>query len=71
MAGVELVRDAATKAPAPEATLQVLQRSMARGVLAVRCGLYGNVIRFLVPLVIKDDELDEAIAILEDEMLAL
>jgi 4-aminobutyrate aminotransferase/(S)-3-amino-2-methylpropionate transaminase len=30
------------------------------------CGTYGNVIRFLPPLVISDDELERGLAILSD-----
>jgi 4-aminobutyrate aminotransferase/(S)-3-amino-2-methylpropionate transaminase len=35
------------------------------GLLVLTCGTYGNVIRFLPPLVISDDELERGLAILD------
>jgi len=42
----------------------VVTRAWQRGVVAVKCGIYGNTLRMLVPLVITDDQLDEALDIL-------
>ncbi len=36
-----------------------------RGVLVLSAGVYGNCIRFLAPLVVTDDQLDEALEVLE------
>jgi 4-aminobutyrate aminotransferase/(S)-3-amino-2-methylpropionate transaminase len=38
---------------------------MAHGVLLLKAGIYGNCIRVLVPLVISDAELDEALDVWE------
>lgn len=70
MVGVELVRDKTSKEPAPEETGRILARAMQDGVIVVKCGTYGNVLRFLMPLVITDQQLDEALAVLEKAVLA-
>ncbi len=65
MMALELVADRHNKTPAPSHTQFALRRAMERGVLAVRAGVYGNVIRMLVPFVIREEELEEALDILE------
>jgi 4-aminobutyrate aminotransferase/(S)-3-amino-2-methylpropionate transaminase len=70
MIGVEFVADRETKEP-NEALLGALIRgAMDRGVVAVTCGMYHNVLRHLVPLVITDEELDEGLAVLAEAALA-
>lgn len=68
MQAMELVEDRATRKPAPERTARVLRRAMERGAIFLRAGVYGNVIRVLVPLVISDEELDEALDALEEAL---
>jgi 4-aminobutyrate aminotransferase / (S)-3-amino-2-methylpropionate transaminase / 5-aminovalerate transaminase len=65
MVGIELVSDRATRAPAREITSEVARLAWQRGVLLITAGTFGNIIRSLVPLVISDDELDEALGVLE------
>ncbi|GBD30880.1 4-aminobutyrate aminotransferase GabT [bacterium HR32] len=65
MVALELVSDRHQKTPAPSHTQFALRRAMERGVLALRAGVYGNVIRVLVPFVIRDEELEEALDVLE------
>jgi 4-aminobutyrate aminotransferase-like enzyme len=43
---------------------------MERGLITVSCGIYHNVLRHLIPLVIQDDELDEALDVMADAALA-
>lgn len=69
MVAMELVRDRATKEPAPRETGDIIRRAMAGGVLILRAGLHSNVIRILTPLVITDEQLDEALAVLEDAVM--
>ncbi|MCG8352503.1 MAG: aspartate aminotransferase family protein [Chloroflexales bacterium] len=64
MLALELVRDRQTRAPAPEETLQILDCMLQRGVIAMRAGLYANCIRLLVPLLIRDEELEEGLDVL-------
>ena len=42
----------------------------AAGLLVLTCGTYGNVLRFLPPLVISDDELSRGLEILEQSLRA-
>lgn len=64
MVGIELVRDRKSREPAPEETKRVQAEALKRGVIFPTAGLYGNVVRFLVPLTIPDDALLEGIAVL-------
>jgi len=65
MVGIELVSDRTTKAPAKEAANALAILAYEGGVLLITAGTYGNVIRSLVPLVISDADLDEALDVLE------
>jgi len=69
MVALELVRDRATKEPAARETAEVVRRAMSRGVLLLRAGVHSNVIRILTPLVITDEQLDEALGVLEEAVL--
>jgi 4-aminobutyrate aminotransferase/(S)-3-amino-2-methylpropionate transaminase len=69
MLGVEFVRDRHTKEPAPDIVTRVVQGSLERGVILLKAGLYGNVIRNLAPLVITDEQLGEALDVLEEAIL--
>lgn len=71
MVGIELVKDRETKAPAAAETRRVLAEALRRGVIAVPCGIYGNVIRFLNPLNIHEDMLSEALDALEEAVAAV
>jgi 4-aminobutyrate aminotransferase / (S)-3-amino-2-methylpropionate transaminase / 5-aminovalerate transaminase len=61
MIGVEFVDDPETKHPAKELVGRVVTGTTARGVVTVSCGIYKNVLRHLVPLVISDEELAEGL----------
>jgi 4-aminobutyrate aminotransferase/(S)-3-amino-2-methylpropionate transaminase len=60
MVAIELVKDPETKAPAKDEVGQIIQACFKRGVLTMGAGIFGNVIRFLPPLVITDDQLNVA-----------
>jgi 4-aminobutyrate aminotransferase/(S)-3-amino-2-methylpropionate transaminase len=70
MLAVELVEDRETKAPASDAASRVVEEAMNRGLLLIKAGIHGNCIRVLVPLVITDAELDEALGVWEDALAA-
>jgi 4-aminobutyrate aminotransferase/(S)-3-amino-2-methylpropionate transaminase len=61
MLAIELVRDPATKEPAPELAAAVIEAALQRGVILLKAGTYGNCIRVLCPLTIADGELDEGL----------
>jgi 4-aminobutyrate aminotransferase / (S)-3-amino-2-methylpropionate transaminase / 5-aminovalerate transaminase len=68
MLAIELVRDRASKEPAPELATAVAEAALERGLLLMKSGIYGNCIRVLLPLVITDAELDEALAVWEQAL---
>jgi 4-aminobutyrate aminotransferase len=48
-----------------EATGRILAEAREKGLLLLSCGIYGNVIRLLVPFTIGDEELERGLDILE------
>jgi 4-aminobutyrate aminotransferase / (S)-3-amino-2-methylpropionate transaminase / 5-aminovalerate transaminase len=68
MLAIELVHDRDTKNPAPELASTVIEAAAERGLLLLKSGIYSNCIRVLVPLVIPDAELDEALGVWEDAL---
>jgi 4-aminobutyrate aminotransferase/(S)-3-amino-2-methylpropionate transaminase len=69
MVGVEFVKDPETKEPNPELVGKVIQGAMKNGVVSVNCGIYKNVLRHLIPLVITDEELEEGLDVLGDAVV--
>ncbi len=65
MQALELVRSRATREPADEETKQVSQYCYEHGLVTITAGSYGNVIRLLMPLVITDAQMDEALDVME------
>jgi 4-aminobutyrate aminotransferase/(S)-3-amino-2-methylpropionate transaminase len=70
MLAIELVTDRATKQPATELARAVVRAAAERGLLLLTAGIYSNCIRVLVPLVVTDAELDEALGVWEDALAA-
>jgi 4-aminobutyrate aminotransferase/(S)-3-amino-2-methylpropionate transaminase len=64
MIALELVRPGTTE-PDPASTAAVAKACHAEGLLVLTAGTYGNVLRFLPPLVMPDHLLDEGLTILE------
>ena len=63
---VEIVSDLAAKTPDAALTAAVNKACHAQGLVTLTCGTYGNVFRFLPPLSIGDDLLNEGLDILDD-----
>ena len=57
--------------PDPATTAAVVKACHRAGLVALTCGTFGNVIRFLPPLVIGEDLLNEGLSILEDAFAAV
>ena len=70
MLAVELVRDRETKEPAGDLATAVVDQAATRGLLLLKAGIYSNAIRVLLPLVIEDRELDEALDVWEESLEA-
>nr|WP_279232115.1 4-aminobutyrate--2-oxoglutarate transaminase [Thermus albus] len=65
MVALELVEDPVTKKPAPELGQRVLEEARRRGLILLKAGMYGSVIRILVPLVATEAEVREGLSRLE------
>jgi 4-aminobutyrate aminotransferase len=70
MLALELVEDRETKAPASGLAGATVAEARERGLILLSCGLYGNVIRILVPLVIADEDLERGLELLEESLVA-
>ncbi|MGW7578367.1 4-aminobutyrate--2-oxoglutarate transaminase [Streptomyces sp. NPDC054765] len=70
MIAIELVKSG-SKDPNPEATGALAKACHQEGLLVLTTGTYGNVLRFLPPLVIGEDLLNEGLDILEGAFAAL
>ncbi len=69
MMAIELV-DPAAGAPDAALTGRVAAAAHAAGLILLTCGTYGNVIRFLPPLVISDELAREGLDVLRDSLAA-
>ncbi|WP_377866689.1 4-aminobutyrate--2-oxoglutarate transaminase [Bacillus sp. R86525] len=65
MTAIELVKNKETKEPAAEEVKAIMKETHSKGVITISAGIYSNVLRFLPPLVITDEQLEEGLAILE------
>jgi 4-aminobutyrate aminotransferase/(S)-3-amino-2-methylpropionate transaminase len=65
MLAIELRRDGV---PDAELATTVADAAASSGLLILKAGIHGNCIRVLVPLVISDAELDEALAVWEEAL---
>jgi 4-aminobutyrate aminotransferase / (S)-3-amino-2-methylpropionate transaminase / 5-aminovalerate transaminase len=65
MVAVELVQSRQTKEPAAALASGTTAAARELGLVLLSCGLYGNVIRILVPLVIRDEDLEQGLELLE------
>ena len=63
MIAVELVKSG-TAEPDPDLTKALCGAAHAQGVIVLSCGTFGNVLRFLPPLTISDDLLNEGLDVL-------
>jgi 4-aminobutyrate aminotransferase-like enzyme len=70
MIALELVRDRATKEPAPDILLRVQNESKLRGLIIGRGGLHANVIRICPPLIVTERDADDAMRILDEAFTA-
>jgi 4-aminobutyrate aminotransferase/(S)-3-amino-2-methylpropionate transaminase len=54
----------------PALAARTVAEALDRGLVLLACGLHGNVLRVLVPLVVSDEELDRGLAIFEEALAA-
>jgi len=68
MVAMELVKNRDTKEPAKEETNKVISVAYQNGLVLMKAGVYDNVIRILVPLIISDEQLEEGLKIIEESI---
>jgi 4-aminobutyrate aminotransferase / (S)-3-amino-2-methylpropionate transaminase / 5-aminovalerate transaminase len=56
--------------PGTDLASRVVEEALGRGLLLLKAGVDGNCIRVLVPLVVSDAQLDEALDVWEDALAA-
>ena len=71
MLAIELVEDGDAKEPDADLATAVVEAATARGLLLLKAGIYSNCIRVLVPLVITDEQLSEALGVWEEALRSL
>ncbi|MDV6320360.1 4-aminobutyrate--2-oxoglutarate transaminase [Chromohalobacter sp. HP20-39] len=65
MAAFDVVADKTNHTPDAELTGAVCKKAREKGLILLSCGLYGNTLRFLMPVTIEDDVLQEGLDIVE------
>jgi 4-aminobutyrate aminotransferase/(S)-3-amino-2-methylpropionate transaminase len=68
MLAIEIVKDRGTKEPDADLAGAIAEGAFERGLLLLRAGIHSNCIRVLVPLVITDEQLSEALAAWEEAL---
>lgn len=66
--GIEFVKDTETKEPYPELVSALVLKAASKGLIIESAGTYGNVVRFLCPLVVTDAQLDAGLSILKESL---
>ena len=71
MRAIELVKDRQTKEPDKTSANALAKYCYEHGVVVLGAGTFGNVLRFAMPLVISDEELDEGLTVIENGLAAI
>lgn len=71
MIAIELVHDRQAKTPAADKAKELVKYCLDKNLILLACGTYGNVIRFLMPLVITDEQLDQGMQIVDNGLTAI
>ncbi|MFK7800279.1 MAG: aspartate aminotransferase family protein [Anaerolineae bacterium] len=66
MLAIEIVKDADSKSPDMDSTGAINVATLTKGLITIRAGLYSNCVRFLPPLNLTDDQIDEGMEILAE-----
>ena len=68
---MELVKDPVSKEPNMDLTAAITQAALQKGLIIIRAGLYSNCVRFLPPLNVSDEQIDEGMAVLSETVAAV
>jgi 4-aminobutyrate aminotransferase/(S)-3-amino-2-methylpropionate transaminase len=70
MVAMELVKDRTSKEPDKVRTSRLLAEALARGLVLLSAGTYGNVVRILVPVTVEEPVLEEGLDVLAEALAA-
>ena len=65
MIAIELMKEGK---PSPELTASLVAKARDKGLILLSCGIYGNVVRILMPLTVPDEQLKRGLAILAESI---
>jgi 4-aminobutyrate aminotransferase len=68
LVALELIVPGTDKEPYPAAVQRLLEECLQRGLLLYSAGVYNHVIRIFPPLIVTQEQVDEALAILDDSL---
>jgi 4-aminobutyrate aminotransferase/(S)-3-amino-2-methylpropionate transaminase len=68
MQAFEIVKPDGSRTPDAETTKRITRYCYEHGVILVTAGTYSNIIRLLMPLVVTDEQLDEALDVIESAL---
>lgn len=71
MTAFELVADKTSRQPNPELAAALCKKAKEKGLILLSCGFWGNSIRFLMPVTIEDEVLEEGLDIIEQSLVEL
>jgi len=71
MAAFELVDSKESRKPRPDLAAELLKKTKEKGLILLSCGMHANAIRFLMPVTIEDEVLEEGLAIVESALAEL
>jgi 4-aminobutyrate aminotransferase/(S)-3-amino-2-methylpropionate transaminase len=71
MRAIELVKDRTTKEPDKPSAAALVKHNYENGVITLSCGTQGNVLRFLIPLVATEAQLNEGLDVIEAGLVKL
>lgn len=71
MAAFEMVKSKDSHEPDAELAGALVKKVKEKGLILLSCGMYGNTIRFLMPITIEDEVLEEGLAIIEESLKEL
>ncbi len=69
MVAFEMVKERGGHSPDADKVKEITSKALENGLILISCGIFGNTIRLLTPLTIKDQQLEEGLALLEKTLL--
>jgi 4-aminobutyrate aminotransferase len=65
MRAMELVKDRKSKEPDKPSAAALVKHNYENGLITLACGTHGNVLRFLIPLVATEEQINEGLDVIE------